>query len=62
MKEKNKRKSTFDSGKKKTKDDLIFNERKVKNNANVYRLPIDSSNLGWGGRVDWLKTSYGGGD
>jgi len=30
----------------KSKDDPIFDERKVKNNAIDYRLPIDSSNLG----------------
>jgi len=33
--------------KRKSKDNLIFDERKVKNNAiDYYRLPIDSSNLG----------------
>jgi len=30
----------------KSKDDPIFDDRKVKNNAIDYRLPIDSSNLG----------------
>jgi len=29
----------------KSKDDPIFDERKVKNNAIDYRLPIDSFNL-----------------
>jgi len=31
----------------KSKDDPIFHERKVKSNAIDYRLPIDSSNLGY---------------
>jgi len=31
----------------KSKDDPIFDERKVKNNAIDYRLPIDSSNLAY---------------
>jgi len=32
----------------KSKDDLIFDEQKVKNNAIDYRLLFDSSNLGEG--------------
>jgi len=32
--------------KRKSKEDPIFDERKVKKNTIDYRLPIDSSNLG----------------
>jgi len=43
------KRSIFDIVERKSKDDPIFDERKVKNNAtDYYRLRIDCSNLGEG--------------